>query len=439
MQLVVCEKPSVAATLAKALGAADQKNGYTYISSDVQTARIMTLFSEFCELYPAHNEQLECVINEILNYPESDLRQKTLSANLHINSSYLSTVFLAQTGIRFVDYVNIVKLKRAASLDFGQTRHETVTEISCHGLGASYLGDNIHTIIDIGGQDSKAIKIDPETGKVLDFAMNDKCAAGTGRFLEKAANLLELDVTEIGDISLRSKQPSDISSQCVVFSESEIISGRARGDNVADIAAGIHLSVAKRVNGLLHRIGTEPNVLFTGGVSNNIGMVKALNKILGFDIQIPKIDTVYAGAIGAALFASKYAESGKIPLKEAKKEFRLDLSRLTNAVEKRKKDFAAHNTGKAKNAAYLCSYTPQEILSAADVAHLRLIHAGSQREIMSGEAITQSVFCDFTKSVLGGFEEKNELYSGIDKVYNFYTCDCMRKTTEAIPCIIPSR
>ena len=88
----------------------------TYISSDVQTARIMTLFSEFCELYPAHNEQLECVINEILNYPESDLRQKTLSANLHINSSYLSTVFLAQTGIRFVDYVNIVKLKRAAWL-----------------------------------------------------------------------------------------------------------------------------------------------------------------------------------------------------------------------------------------------------------------------------------------------------------------------------------
>lgn len=342
--------------------------------------------------------------------------------------SLLNQAGLSKSDIQYIVSTGYGRI----ALDFGEVRHETVTEISCHGLGAAYLGDNIHTIIDIGGQDSKTIRIDPDSGKVLDFAMNDKCAAGTGRFLEKAANLLEQDVTEIGEISLKSKEPLDISSQCVVFSESEIISGRARGDNVEDIAAGIHLSVAKRVNGLLHRVGIEPNVLFTGGVSNNVGMVAALNKILGFEIQIPKIDTVYAGAIGAALFAAQYAQAGKTPLKETRKEFVLDLSRLEKAVNRRKRDYEQRNTGKAKNVAYLCSYTPQEILSAANVAHIRLLHAGSQKEVMSGEAITGSVFCDFTKSVIGGFEEKNPLSAGVDKVYNFYTCDCMRKTTEAI-------
>lgn len=340
---------------------------------------------------------------------------------------------LKQSGHKISDISYIVSTGYGRiSLDFGEIHHETVTEISCHGLGAAYLGEDIRTIIDIGGQDSKAIKIDPETGRVLDFAMNDKCAAGTGRFLEKAANLLELDVTEIGDVSLKSNKPSDISSQCVVFSESEIISGRARGDDIADIAAGIHISVARRVNGLLHRIGIEPNVLFTGGVSNNIGMRAALNKILGFEIQSPKIDTVFAGAVGAALFASQYAAAGRIPLKEPKQEFKLDISRLQKAVEEQKKMYEEHKTGKSKNVAYLCSYTPQEILSAADVSHIRLIHSGSQREVRSGESITQSVFCDFTKSVLGAFEEKNELAAAVDKVYHFNTCDCMRKTAEAI-------
>lgn len=133
------------------------------------------------------------------------------------------------------------------ALRFDEVPSRIVTEISCHGMGAHYLGEDIHTIIDIGGQDSKAIKIDSENGKVIDFVMNDKCAAGTGRFLEKAAGILGFGVEELGQTALQSENPIDISSTCVVFAESEIISIRAKNSNVADLAAGIHKSVAKRV------------------------------------------------------------------------------------------------------------------------------------------------------------------------------------------------
>lgn len=316
------------------------------------------------------------------------------------------------------------------AVKFEDLRSRTVTEISCHGLGSYFLGDGIKTIIDIGGQDSKIIKIDPDNGKVTDFVMNDKCAAGTGRFLEKAANLLELDVKEIGAVSLSSEHPSSISSQCVVFSESEIISGRAKGDSVSDIAAGIHRSVAKRVQNLLKRAGIEGNVLFTGGVSNNVGMRKALEEVLGFPIQQARLDTVYAGALGAAVFAAKSAFEAQQRTQETER-FRLDLTQLEDAVERAKEALMRRGTGK-KQVGYLCAYTPQEILAAADVSPLRLFHAGGSKEVSAGELITQSVFCDFTKSTLGAFAEKNPLYENLDKVYTFYTCDCIRSTTEAI-------
>lgn len=330
-----------------------------------------------------------------------------------------------------IDYIVGTGYGRIA-LEFDEIPNKVVTEISCHGLGAHYLGDDIHTIIDIGGQDSKVIKIDPVSGKVLDFVMNDKCAAGTGRFLEKIAGVLGYDVTRIGEVSLESNNPAFISSQCVVFAESEVISGLASGNSVSNLAAGIHQSVAKRVNTLLNRVGIERNVLFTGGVSNNAGIIKAFEDILGFPVETAKIDTVYAGAIGAALYAAQYAVSKKEFDNAEATTFQLDLTDLQNAVAAYQESFTRKTTGKKKNVAYLCAYTPVEILSAANVAHQRLLHAGSQQEIIAGETITQSVFCDFTKSVLGGFIEENPYFTAIDQVYTFYTCDCMRKTAEAI-------
>ncbi len=192
------------------------------------------------------------------------------------------------------------------SLEFGEIPRQIVTEISCHAMGAHYLNSKAKTIIDIGGQDSKAIKVDPRSGKVVEFVMNDKCAAGTGRFLEKVALLLDLTLEQLGAEALKAANPSDISSQCVVFAESEVISLKAKGEKRADIAAGIHIATARRVRNLLNRIGLEPDLVFSGGVSNNVGMQKALEDVLGHPISKVKLDTIYAGALGAAVFAQKY-------------------------------------------------------------------------------------------------------------------------------------
>lgn len=217
-----------------------------------------------------------------------------------------------QSGSRLdeVDYIVGTGYGRIA-LQFDGVGHREVTEISCHAMGAHCLNPRVKTIIDIGGQDSKAIKIDPKTGKVLEFIMNDKCAAGTGRFLEKAAYLLNINIADLGKRALQSQQPADISSQCVVFAESEVISLRAKGVKAEDIAAGIHLATARRILNLLNRIGIEPEILFTGGVSNNAGMVRALEQVLNCEISGSDFDTVYAGALGAAIFAQKYAETQK--------------------------------------------------------------------------------------------------------------------------------
>lgn len=197
------------------------------------------------------------------------------------------------------------------SLDF-DLPHDIVTEISCHAMGAHYLNGATRTIIDIGGQDSKAIKVDPDSGKVIEFIMNDKCAAGTGRFLEKVANLLDIRLEELGDVAVQSTVPADISSQCVVFAESEVISLKARGVKREDIAAGIHIATARRIRNLLNRIGMESTVIFSGGVSNNIGMKQALENTLGIQIGTTKLNTTYAGALGAAIYAHKYATNGHV-------------------------------------------------------------------------------------------------------------------------------
>lgn len=179
---------------------------------------------------------------------------------------------------------------------------KTFTEIMAHAAGAHFLNQKIRTIIDIGGQDSKAISLD-ETGKVKNFVMNDKCAAGTGRFLEVMARALEVNLDEFGKMSLQSLQPSKISSLCTVFAESEVISLIARGEQRPDIIAGIHESIASRVSSMLGRIGLVDPVMITGGVARNSGVVAALAKKLDVKIEVSPQAQVN-GAIGAAVLAS---------------------------------------------------------------------------------------------------------------------------------------
>jgi (R)-2-hydroxyacyl-CoA dehydratese activating ATPase len=178
---------------------------------------------------------------------------------------------------------------------------KAVTEITCHATGAHYLNPDIRSIIDIGGQDSKAIVIN-EKGKVIDFAMNDKCAAGTGRFLEVMARALEVNLDEFGNMSLKADNAASISSLCTVFAESEVVSLISKGENRPNIIAGIHESIASRVVAMGNRIGLRDPVMMTGGVAKNIGVVRALEKKINTSISVSENAQV-TGAIGAGLIA----------------------------------------------------------------------------------------------------------------------------------------
>ena len=190
--------------------------------------------------------------------------------------------------------------------------NKTITEITCHAKGTNFLYPNVRTIIDMGGQDCKAIRIAPD-GSVADFAMNDKCAAGTGRFLEVMAGVFKVPLAQLGDLSLKSAEYVPMSSTCTVFVESETISLLARGEKPEDILAGIHHAIANRIAGLFSRVGIQSEVFFSGGVAKNKGMRKALEEVLKVKIVEPIFDPQLTGALGAAAFAQVYGE------KQAKK------------------------------------------------------------------------------------------------------------------------
>jgi predicted CoA-substrate-specific enzyme activase len=315
------------------------------------------------------------------------------------------------------------------SLKFTTVPCEILTEISCHAMGAHYLNAGTRTIIDIGGQDAKAIQVDPATGKVVKFRMNDKCAAGTGRFLEKAANLLDLTMYEVGPESLKSQKDLEVSSQCVVFAESEVISHRAKGEVAADISAGVHMASAKRVTSLLRAIPLESDIVFTGGVSNNVGMKHALEKLLGKSIVMPRLDMVFAGCLGAAVYAQRLAleaRKSRVALKVEK----FDLSDLTRRIEDAELSLIERKD--VKKVGYLCTYTPPELLTAAGVAFARIDKCGAPQVVAEGEVVVKSVMCDMSKSVIGHFRTKDPLHDALDQVMMFYTCDTMRATSNAI-------
>ena len=175
-----------------------------------------------------------------------------------------------------------------------------MSELSCHARGAAFLFPNVRTVIDIGGQDVKVMHV--ENGNLVNFQMNDKCAAGTGRFLDVMARVLEVKVQDLGTLGAQSTKYVGISSTCTVFAESEVISQLAQDTDKCDIINGIHKSVANRVVGLANRVGVQEDIVMTGGVAQNIGVVSALEEQLGRKIHVSPL-TQYNGALGAALFA----------------------------------------------------------------------------------------------------------------------------------------
>jgi predicted CoA-substrate-specific enzyme activase len=182
-----------------------------------------------------------------------------------------------------------------------------ITEIGCHARGAKFLFPGTRTVIDMGGQDAKGIKVGDD-GDVKDFVMNDKCAAGTGRFLSSAAEAVGLSLGEIGPLSLEATEPVRLSTTCAVFVESDIMSYLAQGRSIENILGGVHSAIASRTVALVRRVGLEAEVTFTGGVSCNVGMVKALEDKLQMPVNV-SADSPFVGALGAALFALERAQA----------------------------------------------------------------------------------------------------------------------------------
>jgi predicted CoA-substrate-specific enzyme activase len=183
-----------------------------------------------------------------------------------------------------------------------------VTEISCHARGIARLIPKARTVIDVGGQDSKAIKLGP-SGKPVDFIMNDKCAAGSGRFIEVIADTLGLRLEEVGEVSLRSRNPARISNICTIWAQQEVASRLAEGVPVPDLVAGVHKSLAERVARMANRLKVEKEVVLTGGGAKNAGLVHALSEQLGCGLAIPP-EPLITGALGAALLGQELFEDG---------------------------------------------------------------------------------------------------------------------------------
>ena len=197
-----------------------------------------------------------------------------------------------------------------------------VTELTCHTRGVVSIFPSVKIAIDIGGQDAKGLKI--SDGKLVDFVMNDRCAAGTGRFLEVIANALGLRVEDLGNISLKSTNKVEISSICTVFALQEVILRLSDGTPSEDIMAGLHDSIASRVVNMVKRLKIEPDVVLTGGVAKNVGVVKAMRENLGCEVSVPE-DPLLTGAMGAALLGKELtlnalAKGEAIPRKERRLE-----------------------------------------------------------------------------------------------------------------------
>ena len=225
---------------------------------------------------------------------------------------------LSRAGIPFEDITYIV------STGYGRINvpfaDKQVTEISCHAKGVSHLFPAARTVIDIGGQDSKAIRID-ESGRTKDFVMNDKCAAGSGRFVEIIADCLAVPLEEMGTVSLKSKNPAGISSICTIWAQQEVTAGQAEGRPIPDLVAGVHRSLADRVVRMARRIPLEKEIVLTGGGAKNVGLVAAVSHMLQTALLVPG-EPLITGALGAASLGRDLVEKATkkgIPLETKKR------------------------------------------------------------------------------------------------------------------------
>jgi len=213
--------------------------------------------------------------------------------------------------------LNLHDIQYCVSTGYGRDKidfaNEAISEISCHGKGALWLMPGVQVIIDIGGQDCKAIKLDKD-GRIIKFMTNDKCASGTGRFLEVMAKHLGISLDELGGLSAQAKNPLNLAAACTVWAQAEVIHHFNDGKSIPDICAAVNQAMAKRVAIIVNSLGMERNVCISGGVAKNTGVVKSLENLLGVKIKrLPKIDPQLVGALGAAVLAREKVTKERKP------------------------------------------------------------------------------------------------------------------------------
>jgi predicted CoA-substrate-specific enzyme activase len=332
----------------------------------------------------------------------------------------------------------------AVATGYGRIRvpfaQEVVTEITCHAKGANFYFPKARTVIDIGGQDSKVIKIDP-SGNVIDFVMNDKCAAGTGRFLEVMARTLEIELEEMGHLSLQGSGQLSISSLCTVFAESEVVSLVGADHKREDICKALHMAIAKRISAQARRVGIEEHVVMSGGVAKNIGMVKEMERLLGTRLKIAPEPQI-VGAVGAALIGLEAARRrGKTP------QLQVEVQTIGRAshppsgshAQATQQPLNLIDTGQAPRAevsleddslpkiGYLCTYTPIEVIRAAGFHPIRI--KGTEKAEGGAEEHLCTNLCPYIKAVM---EEKlSGALEGLEGMVFVNSCDGMRRLYDA--------
>ncbi len=305
---------------------------------------------------------------------------------------------------------------------------EIVTEITCHAKGSHFFFPKVRTVIDIGGQDSKVIKVDPN-GNVIDFVMNDKCAAGTGRFLEVMARTLEIELEEMGLLSLQGNDKLTISSLCTVFAESEVVSLIGADHKREDICRALHIAIAKRITAQARRVGIEEQVVMSGGVAKNVGVVRELERLLNTKLRMAP-DPQIVGAVGAALIGLESAGKKTYPgieVKSAPEEGpTLAVLSQSKPTEVNTAQVSLEESNLPK-LGYLCTYTPVEVIRAAGFHPVRI--TGSKKTEGLAEEHLCTNLCSYIKASMedklaGNLEELNG-------VVFMNSCDGMRRLYDA--------
>jgi predicted CoA-substrate-specific enzyme activase len=218
-----------------------------------------------------------------------------------------------------VDHLTIEDMDCIVSTGYGRAvvpfADRSITEISCHCRGAQWFVPGVSTILDVGGQDSKGIRVDPD-GQVADFVMNDKCAGGTGRFMEIVAEALNVSLDDIGPLSLENTKELPFSTTCAAFGRGAAVTMRKQGEAKEDILAGLHEAVARRVTGLVNKVGFADEFVISGGIGRNVGLVSRIERISGLKVTVPQ-EPMIVGAVGAAMFAHDRATKKSAALQKA--------------------------------------------------------------------------------------------------------------------------